>query len=65
MQDYNANYQELDQLREQVALLKNKLDAQQIISQRSMLTTIRKGVKDLNRKYTWPLAITGLIGGIY
>ena len=65
MQDYNANYQELDQLREQVALLKNKLDAQQIISQRSMLTTIRKGVKDLKRKYTWPLAITGLIGGIY
>ena len=65
MQNYNTDYRELDSLREQVELLKNKLDAQQIISQRAMLATIHKVVKDLNKRYTWPLAITGLIGGIY
>ena len=65
MHNYNTDYRELDSLREQVELLKNKLDAQQIISQRAMLATIHKGVKDLNKRYTLPLAITGLIGGIY
>ena len=31
MQDYNSEYQEFEDLREQVSLLKNKLDAQAIL----------------------------------
>ena len=60
MQDYNSEYQEFDDLREQVSLLKNKLDAQAILSQNSMLNAVRKSVSKLGRS-SWQVSLMGFL----
>ena len=40
---------ELDELREQVALLKDKLQRQQIISERMVSSAAQKGIGNINR----------------
>lgn len=64
MQDYNSEYQEFDDLREQVSLLKNKLDAQAILSQNSMLNAVRKSVSKLGRS-SWQISLMGFLGAAF
>lgn len=64
MQDYNTDYQELNDLREQVSLLKNKLDAQAILSQNSMLNAVRKSVSKLGRS-SWQISLMGFLGAAF
>lgn len=64
MQDYNSEYQDFDDLREQVSLLKNKLDAQAILSQNSMLNAVRKSVSKLGRN-SWQISLMGFLGAAF
>lgn len=45
----NIEFQELNELREQVSLLKEKLLRQQIISEQNIITAAQKGIGKLNR----------------
>lgn len=64
MQDYKSEYQEFDDLREQVSLLKNKLDAQAILSQNSMLNAVRKSVSKLGRN-SWQISLMAFLGAAF
>ncbi len=53
--DYNISEQdELQQMREQIAALRSKLETQQIVSEKMILAAVKDGVKKINR-----------MGGIY
>lgn len=46
----NQEYKELDELREQIALLKDKLQHQQIVSERAIQQAAQAGIGKLNRQ---------------
>ena len=49
--DYNINdHEELQQMREQIAALRSKLESQQIVSEKMILTAISKGVSKINKR---------------
>ena len=49
--DYNINdHEELQQMREQIAALRSKLESQQIVSEKMILTAISKGVNKINKR---------------
>ena len=45
----NQEYKELDELREQIALLKDKLREQELINERGIMLVTQKGINKLNR----------------
>lgn len=48
--EYNINdHEELQQMREQIAALRSKLESQQIISEKLILSAVKDGVKKINR----------------
>ncbi len=48
MIEYNNDYQELEDLRQQVSLLRDKLSGQELITRRSMMNSIRQSVRKIN-----------------
>ena len=61
--DYRE-HTELDELREQIALLKDKLQRQQIISERAIIEAAQKGISKLNKAGTkW--GIFGIFAVVY
>lgn len=46
----SQEYKELDELREQIALLKDKLREQELINERSIMLVTQKGINKLNRQ---------------
>ena len=46
----NQEYKELDELREQIALLKDKLREQELINERGIMLVTQKGINKLNRQ---------------
>ena len=48
--EYNINdHDELQQMREQIAALRSKLESQQIVSEKLILSAVKDGVKKINR----------------
>ena len=48
--EYNiSNHDELQQMREQIATLRSKLETQQIVSEKLILSAVKDGVKKINR----------------
>ena len=48
--EYNINdHDELQQMREQIAALRSKLETQQIVSEKLILSAVKDGVKKINR----------------
>ena len=50
--DYRNDLTELDELREQIALLKDKLRKQEMINERGIMLVTQKGINRLNRAGT-------------
>lgn len=61
--DYRE-HTELNELREQIALLKDKLQRQQIISERAIIEAAQKGINKLNRSGTI-FTLFGLFAVVY
>ena len=47
--DYRNDFTELDELREQIALLKDKLRKQEMINERGIMLVTQKGISQLNK----------------
>ncbi len=64
MTEYNNDYQELEDLRQQVTLLREKLSNQELVTRRALLESIRLGVRKINNG-SIVLPIIALLGAAF
>jgi hypothetical protein len=52
------NYKELEEMRQQMAILKNKLESQTIVNDRMLRRAMKDSLNWINRTYIWQIVIT-------
>lgn len=52
------NYKELEEMRQQMAILKNKLESQTIVNDRLLRRAMKERLNWINRTYIWHIVIT-------
>ena len=58
-------YKELEEMRQQMAILKNKLESQTIINDRLLRKAMSERVNWINRRYTWTIIFTLFVAAPY